>query len=180
MAADNNWQEIKAELEAETQRIFLECPDEIKRFHYGVITHSDAGKYAKGQYFGHWTHVYAEYYSYAGAELSGIISWASDPEFTLAQIKKIFMSLSIGAFGLGEYGGQKTLGRYAQSIAALFDSDITKEEMVLVLKAYQALVSRLYWWVHWYFPWGIGPVMCRRLEPEDIREIVRLSEGDRI
>ena len=80
METANNWQELKADLEAETQRVFLECPDEIKRFHYGIISHSDAGKYAKGQYFGHWTHVYAEYYSLAGAELTGIIRWASDPD----------------------------------------------------------------------------------------------------
>jgi len=176
MAAISNWYEIKAELERETAQILTSCPDEIKRFHYGIITHSDAGKYAKEQYFGHWTHVYAEYYAYSSTELNNLVRWAEDPEFELHHLKKAFTGLSIGALGVAEYGGQKRLGYFATAIIDLFDTSMTKSELAEVLKVYQAFVSRLYWWMHWYFPWGIGPVLCHRLSEEDIREIARLSQ----
>ena len=69
------WQQLKAELEAETEHLFETCPDEIKRFHYGLMTHSDAGKYSLNQFFGHQVHCYAGYYGYI-AQIAGIINLA--------------------------------------------------------------------------------------------------------
>jgi hypothetical protein len=77
---------------------------------------------------------------------------------------------------LVEYGGQKSLGEYTDRTIAVLDSVKTKEEFLELLNAFQAYVTRLYWWFHWYFPWGIGPAVCRRLTPEDVKEIVRLSK----
>ena len=132
------WQELQQELEEQTKEIFLTCPDEIKRFHYGIITHSDAG-------------------------------------FSLSSLKRAFIDLSAGAFGMGEYAGQKNLSKYAAKMVEAFDTLQTKEELLELLKAYTAYAGRLYWWFHWYFPWGIGPTLCHRLSPEDIEEIKRLS-----
>jgi hypothetical protein len=52
----------------------------------------------------------------------------------------------------------------------------TREEAIELLNVFQEFVSRLYWWFHWYFPWGVGPGLFPRLSPEDIKEIVRLSQ----
>lgn len=46
------------------RKILAKRSDKVKSFHYGVITHSEAGKYVMNQYFGHCVHLYA-----------GIILW---------------------------------------------------------------------------------------------------------
>ena len=169
------WQELKKELEEETDKIFLTCPDEIKRFHYGIITHSEAGKYALEQYFGHWVHAYAGYYGYSSG-IGGIIKLAMDPDFTLAQAKKIFTTNMGASEFLAEYGGQKLQWKYTAAVLEGWDAVETKEELLELLNAYWAYMNRLYWWFHWYFPWGIGASLCHRRSPEDIKEMVRLSQ----
>jgi len=170
------WQEVKKELEEETSKIFLICPDEIKRFHYGIITHSDAGKYSFEQYFGHWVHAYAGYYGYT-SQIGNIIGLVMDTDFDLAQIKKIFQAMIMSSSPVfAEYGGQKLQWEYSAKLVEAWDSVETREELVELLKAFHAFISRLYWWFHWYFPWGIGSSLCHRRSPEDIKEMVRLSQ----
>jgi len=168
--------ELKKELEEETRKIFLTCPDEIKRFHYGIITHSDAGKYSFDQYFGHWVHAYAGYYGYT-AEIGNILRLAMDPRLDIAQVKIVFeaMIMSSSPF-FAEYGGQELQGKYSAEMVKVWDTAQTREELVGLLKAFHAFISRLYWWFHWYFPWGIGSSLCHRRSPEDIKEMARLSQ----
>ena len=173
--ANAPWLELMKDLEKETEKIFETCPDEIKRFYYGIITHSDAGKYAKDQYFGHWVHLYGEYYSYSSTFMTSMIGWAADPNFSLKQFKKLFVPLSAGAIGLGLYAGQETLGKYTKRMFELIEKIETKEQLVQLMQAWATFVSRLYWWVHWYFPWGVGPAIAYRKSPEDIREMARLA-----
>lgn len=173
-----DWRGLVNELERETDRISIECPDEIKRFHYGIISHSEAGKRSFNQYFGHFVHLYGFYFSYCSSVLPIILSLAMDERFGLEQLKELFRRHApVGP--MIQYGGQESLGKYSEKCLAALDTLTSKEEFILLLKAWNAYVSRLYWWVHWYFPWGIGPAVCRRLEPEDIKEIVRLSNIDR-
>jgi hypothetical protein len=175
-AMPSSWKELKKELEIETKKLFEKCPDEIKRFHYGIITHSEAGKYSLNQYFGHWVHVYAFYFVYANNMPESIRRISSDPEIEIKHLKKIFVNIfSIVPF-MAEYGGQKTIGKYTNKMFKVLDTINTKDEFVELLDVYQTYISRLYWWFHWYFPWGIGPSISRRLSPEDIDEIVRLSK----
>jgi hypothetical protein len=177
--AEKSWRDLKKELAAETRRLFKTCPDEIKRFHYGIISHSEAGKYALNQFFGHWVHAYAHYMMYSSDMLDSVRRLARDPAFNLVQVKKMFCDISCPNGHptlLVEYGGQKSLGEYTDRTIAVLDSVKTKEEFLELLNAFQAYVTRLYWWFHWYFPWGIGPAVCRRLTPEDVKEIVRLSK----
>jgi hypothetical protein len=75
----------------------------------------------------------------------------------------------------GEYGGQKLQAKYSAKMVEAWDSVQTKEELLELLKTFHAFISRLYWWFHWYFPWGIGSSLCHRLSPEDIKEIARLG-----
>ncbi|MCX8126007.1 MAG: hypothetical protein N3E40_02525 [Dehalococcoidia bacterium] len=176
MTAD--WQKLVTELENETDRITTECPDEIKRFHYGLITHSEAGKRSFNQYFGHFVHLYGFYFSYSDFILPIMLGLAMDRRFNLEQLKEMFRRYApVGP--MAQYGGQKSLGAYAEKCVAALDSLNSKDDFIELLKAWTAYVSRLYWWVHWYFPWGIGPTVCRRLEPEDIKEILRLSKLDK-
>lgn len=169
-----SWQELKKQLEEETEKISDTCPDEIKRFHYGIITHSDAGKYSLNQYFGHWVHLYAYYSMYCSSTLAIIMRLANNPDFELNHLKELFIqSVPVGPFAA--YGGQATMDKYGNEMLKALDTVQKKEEFIELLDAWQVFISRLYWWIHWYFPWGVGPALCRRLSEEDIREIERLS-----
>ncbi len=176
------WEELRDELVRETDRVFTVCPDEIKRFRYGLITHSDAGKHALNQYFGHWVHNYAAYMIYSSDTLDAVRRLARSPAFDLKQLTELVQEISMPRAGennfslLIKYGGQKSLGTYVEKVLAALPSLQTKQEFLDLLGAFQAYVSRLYWWFHWYFPWGIGPVLCPRRSAEDVKEMVRLSQ----
>ena len=171
-----SWQELKKELEEATRKIMVTCPDEIKRFHYGIITHSDAGKHAINQYFGHMEHTYDWYVGYAEHIHPSILRLAADPDFELKHVKKMLAAALGNVDFFAAYGGQKSVANYANEVVGAFDTVQTKEEFVELLKAFQLYVSRLYAWFHWYFPWGLGPSLFQRVSPEDIKEIKRLSQ----
>jgi hypothetical protein len=170
------WKDLKEELEEETKKLFENCPDEIKRFHYGIISHSDAGKESLNQYFGHWVHTYGFYYIYSMTIPQSIRQLANNPVMDLIQIKAIFCDFfSIVPF-MGEYAGQKTIVKFSEKMIAVMDSIETKDEFIELLDVFHTYFIRLYWWFHWYFPWGLGASSCQRLTREDIDEIVRLSK----
>ncbi len=169
------WQKLKEELDRVTEELSFKCPDEILRFHYGLITHSEAGKYSINQYFGHWVHLYAFYMGYTEQVLGLQIQTAMDPSYSLEQCKDLYRRSS--TFGpMIQYGGQYTLGKYADEMLKAIDSIGSKEDFLSLLRSWHGFVSRIYWWVHWYFPWGIGPAAFQRLTQDDVREIVRLSQ----
>jgi hypothetical protein len=170
------WQQLIGELEAETARLFKTCPDEIKRFHYGLMTHSDAGKYALNQFFGHQVHSYAGYYGYC-AEINGIIHLAHDPEISPGTVKKVFQAIIMSSSPFfAKYGGQHIQGKYSKKVEEVWDTCETRDELVQLLEAYSGVLQRLYWWFHWYFPWGVGPIVSRRVSAEDVKEMQRLLD----
>ena len=172
-----SWKELKSELEAETRKIMTTCPDEIKRFHYGIIIHSQAGKYNLNQYFGHMDHAYDYYVSYLDYVFPSIRRLAMDPDFELKHLKNWFVgSIAWSAAMFEEYGGQKSLNKYVAEMVGVFNTVQTKEEFVELLGAFNAYASRLRDWFYWYFPWGIGASVFQRVSPEDIKEIKRLGK----
>ena len=173
-----SWKELAEELEEETRKIGAICPSEIKRFHYGLITHSEAGKFALNQYFGHWVHAYACYFILAADILPSIGRLVADPKVDLEYAKHAFCDImqSGNMFLLWAYGGQKSYGKYVQEMIQVFDTVQTKDQFVNLLEAFQAYMARLYLWFHWYFPWGIGAALYQRVEPEDVDEMRRLIQ----
>jgi len=170
-----NWKDVVTELQKQTEAIAIECPDEIKRFRYGIITHSDAGKHSLEQYFGHWVHAYAGYYGFVN-EINICIQMAASPEIDLKSAKIFFKAMMHVAPFFADYAGQKMFANAAAAVIDFLDTVETKPDMVTLITAFHGLESRLYWWFHWYFPWGIGPVLCHRWSEEDIKEMVRLSK----
>jgi hypothetical protein len=77
---------------------------------------------------------------------------------------------------LAEYGGQKLQWKYTEAVINIWDTIESREELFGLLNAYWVYMSRLYWWFHWYFPWGVGASLCHRLSPDDVKEIERLSQ----
>jgi hypothetical protein len=170
-----NWHDVVDNLKTRTQETFLTCPDEILRFRYGVITHSDAGKLSFDQYFGHWVHMYAWYLDKV-YDVNQIIAMTRDPSFDYRMIKRVFWAIvADGVRFTAIYGGQKLIAEATKEVYESMDSVGSADDMALLLQTYHTYLSQLYWWFHWYFPWGIGPVLCHRQSAEDIKEMVRLS-----
>jgi hypothetical protein len=168
------WQETVKQLEAETQKLALECPNEIKRFHYGLITHSDAGKYSYNQYLGHFVHLYGLYFALSDFILPMIVRFAGDPVYSLDALKDLLRKFTITDLS---YGGQNQWGEMAKKVQAAINDVSNREHFTELAKAYHAYVNRRYWWIHWYFPWGAGPAICPRVSAEDVKEMARLLEN---
>lgn len=172
-----SWKELKRELEEATRKIMTTCPDEIKKFYYGTITHSEAGKYNLNQYFGHFVEAYDFYSTYSIFILGSLLGLAMDPDFELKHVKKMFCDMSArGVATFVEYGGQKTLAKYLDEMLTALDTVQTKEEFVELLKAFKAYVTRCYAWFDFYIPWGLGPAGFQRRSPEYLKEMIRLSQ----
>jgi hypothetical protein len=175
---ENAWLKLKEKIMHEAKKIQAKCPDEVKRFHYGLMTHSEAGKYAMGQYFGHWVHLY-----------SGLITWdymvsillgiAMDPYFDFETVKKLFRVFFGDPSFMREYAGLGTFASFLEEIGKNLDDLRTKEEFADLISALKLYIGNLYAWHHYYFPWGIGPVFFRILTEEDIEEIERLKRKSR-
>jgi len=161
---------------AETRRIFVTCPDEIKRFHYGLMLHSEAGKSAMNQYFGHLVHTYCGYYI-MNADITAILNLASSGSMSLRDLKKIFDAVLLPrSIFLGDYAGQKIQAKYTKLVSDSLDQEQSLGESINSLRAYLALIGRLYWWFNWYFPWGIGPAMVHTISRSDLHEMLRLAK----
>ena len=170
-----SWKEVREALEQETKRISLSCPDEIKRFHYGIITHSDAGKRAYNQFLGHYVHLYSFYFGYSGTTLNLFGELTRDSRYSLEQLKDLFLR-TVPSRPMTEYSGQIALSDWGERVVAALPGVQTKQEFAELLAAWTAYMGRRYWWIHWYFPWGAGPAICKRISREDIMEMVRLVE----
>ena len=81
-----SWRELKREIEAETERIRLQEPDEMKKVRFGLIE-SGAGSY--GQYFTALDFVYHEVRTLGCSSLYGILKMADAPGFTLGHLKAL-------------------------------------------------------------------------------------------
>jgi len=171
---ENTWMKLKEKIMDEAKKIQAKCPDEVKRFHYGLITHSEAGKYAMGQYFGHWVHLYSGLMTWDYL-ISFLAGFAIDPHFDLETIKRLFKIFFGDPSFIREYAGLDTFASFLEEIGKNLDSLRTKEEFADVISALKIYIGNLYAWCHYYFPWGIGPVFFRRLTREDVEDIKRLS-----
>jgi hypothetical protein len=165
------WQEVKKALDEETRKWSAVCPDELKRFHYGLITHSDAGKYAFNQYLGHFVHLYGFYFAESSMIVTTIEGMVNDPRYDLDQLKDILRRFTPTDTS---YSGQNILGSMAKRVLACLDTLGSKADFLELLGSWACLVARLYWWCHWYFPWNAGPAVCRRTSKEDVKEMQRL------
>lgn len=168
-----SWQAVKKALDEETRKWSAVCPDKLKRFHYGLITHSDAGKYAHNQYLGHYVNLYGFYFAESSMIVTTIEGMVGDLSYDLEQLKDLLRRFTPT---YTSYSGQNILGSMAKRVLSCLDTLNSKDDLLELLGAWACLVARLHWWCHWYFPWNSGPAVSRRVSKEDVKEIQRLLE----
>lgn len=156
---------LAAEIGAETERIWLDEPEEIRAMRLGVFT-SDAGSY--GQYFSNLVFVNGDMRALSTWITPAVVVRALDSDdFTLDQCKRLFSWINLVNVDFLAYCGFVTFGEYVHRIVAVLPQVTTKDELGALLGAWYAYANRLYLWVHHTFPWGLGTAYPK-LTPEDL------------
>ncbi len=158
-------QELLADLEAETNRIWLDEPEEIKAMRLGVFT-SGAGSY--DQYFSNLVFINGDMRALSTWITPSVILGSLDDEtFTLEQCQKLFAWTNLVFVDFLAYCGFTTYAEFAQRIVAAAEEIASKDEFREVVSAWYRYANRMYLWVHQVFPWGLG-VAFPKLSDEDL------------
>lgn len=156
---------LQQELKDETDRIWLDEPEEIKAMRLGVFT-SDAGSY--GQFFSNLVFVNGDMRALSTWITPAIIVRALDDDrFDLDQCKDLFAWTNLVNVDFLAYCGFVKFGTFVHRIVEVFPQIQTKEELSELLAAWYAYANRVYLWVHHTFPWGLGTAYPK-LSSEDL------------
>lgn len=163
-------EQLKKEIEEEVQRVWVREPDEIKRLRIGIIE-SGAGSY--GQYFSPLVISEGEARTLGALCLTTIFKVIDDPEFELSHIRKLSkMLIPVSASFLG-YCGLKKLQDFNHRYLEIMEKTDSRKELKWVLDSLLVYANRMYGWIRFYFPWGLG-TQFRRKTKEEIQELQRL------
>ncbi len=165
-----SWKELKKEIEAETERIRLQEPDEVKKIRLGLIE-SGAGSY--GQYFTTYDFVHHEVRAFGCYNLYGILKAAELPGFTLDQLKallRIYAPVSAEFIG---YCGLQTIWDFTKRTLDILDTIESEDDFLGLIASLTRYVNQVMSWTHHYFPWGIGVLFPQRTK-EDLEDALRL------
>lgn len=168
-----DWRQLKTQIEAKIDEIWIEEPAEIQLIKWGV-NRKRAG--SGGQYFS--TLVQLETYTIILGQrtLYTLMLMASKPETDIALVKRLtsaFLAETFNPFEfLGDLGLEsvETLG---QEYLKTFEQVQSKEEYIELTGALFTYVSRMHRWVHFLFPWNIGMAFPQR-SPEEVRAIAQI------
>ncbi len=169
-----SWKKLKEEIDAETRRIWLQEPDEVKKLRLGLVE-SGAGSY--GQYFTTFDFAHHEVRTFGCTSLYGILKVADVPGFSLDQLKamlRIFAPVSAEFIG---YCGLETVWAFTKRTLDLLDTLDSSEEFIELVASLARYVNKIMSWTHHYFPWGIG-VLFPQKTAEDINDFRRLAKGE--
>jgi hypothetical protein len=165
--------QLLADLEAETDRIWLEEPEEIKAMRLGVFT-SGAGSY--DQYFSNLVFINGDMRALSTWITPSVILNALDDEsFSLEQCQRLFAWTNLVFVDFLAYCGFVKYAELAQRIIAAAEEIESKDEYRTVIEAWYRYANRMYLWVHQVFPWGLGTAFPK-LSPDDLEFMAKAGE----
>jgi hypothetical protein len=146
--------EIIDRLNAETDRVWLTEPDEVKRLRAG---YSPLGSGAGGQNFSNMVFVNGDMRALSTWITPGVMLRAlQDETYTLKQCQDLFAWINMVNVDFLAYAGFTTFAGLTHEIVRYFPTMKTKEDFQRVLEAWYPYANRMYYWVHQMFPWGLG------------------------
>jgi hypothetical protein len=168
----SDWRDLKAEIEAEIDRIWLEEPIEIQKIRWGVI---DSGAGSGGQSFTVLVHLEAFLMIFGANVLYRLVRLAHDGTLDMPALRAttlLFLGKPFNVFEfMGDLGLPRLHGIGDRYVAALEGIE-TAEDYVAVTGALMTYVIRLHRWIHFYFPWNLGVAFPHR-QPADFAAFVR-------
>lgn len=168
----SNWQELKAAIEAETKRIWLTEPDELKIQRLGLLKNK-AGSY--GQYFGTWDFANGMMRDLSMYVMYPMLKLYETDNYSLDQMKQMYTTIVPVFTEYLRYSGYPTLCKYCYAFRDVMPEIETKEDFVSVYKALLKYCNKLAAWVYHYAPWEMA-VSFRQKDEEWVKEAQRLID----
>lgn len=168
----NMWQELTAAIEAETKRIWLTEPDELKIQRLGLLKNK-AGSY--GQYFGTWEFANGMMRDLSMYTMYPMLRLMNTGDFTLAQMKQMYCAIIPVYTEYLRYSGYPTLYRFCKAFRESMDGIEASEDFLSVYKSLLKYCNKLAAWVYHYAPWEMA-VSFRQKDQAWVREAQRLLD----
>jgi hypothetical protein len=163
-----DWRDVKAEIERQIDRVWINQPLEIQKLHWGIV---DSGAGSGGQSFTVLVHLEA-YLMLTGADIMFRflkVSQYTDVDLqTLVKMTREFVCGTFNTFEFLEDLGLTGMHALGQTYADSMDTLKTKEEYVELTGAMMTYVIRMHRWIHFIFPWNLGVAFPHRKEDEVI------------
>lgn len=157
------WQDLKAKIDAENERILEEPPEEVVQvMHYRIID-SDAG--TDGTVMGTWFYACTDA-RYVVAYLYQIIRSAMDPAFTADQLRYMTKWLEPKVAEFVGYCGFHKLWEFMKSVIETMEEIDDRDDLLELLNSMYLYASHINAWIHHYFPWNIAYTFPHRTAEE--------------
>lgn len=163
--------ELIAELERETDRIWLDEPAEIVLVRNGVTV---GGGGSAGQYFSVLVHLEAFMMILGPHVMFRLLLLAKDEQIDLYALRETTLTLFERPFAHFEFLGDLGLSsvhrlgdRYLDELRTIE----SREDFVRLTVAFVTFFNRMFRWVHGIFPWNLGAVFAKQ-DVEDVDALV--------
>lgn len=166
------WQALKTKIEAETQRIWLTEPDEMKIQRMGLLKNK-AGSY--GQYFGTWDFANGMMRDLSMYTMYPMLRLFLNGNFSLAQMKEMYATIVPVYTEYLRYSGYPTLSAFCREYRASMDSIERSEDFIALFKTLLGYCNKLAAWVYHYAPWEMA-VSFRQKDQTWVSEAQRLLD----
>lgn len=145
---------LRADIRAETDKIWLDEPYEIKSMRLGIFP---SGSGTRGQYFTNLVFINGDMRALSTWITPGVVLRAvEDDSFTLEQAKNLFKWINVVSVDFLAYTGFVNFSEFVHRIIACYDEIETKDQFRELLVDWYAYANRMYLWVHHMFPWALG------------------------
>ena len=162
-----NWQQVVADIEKETEKVWLDEPLEITRLRMG-IAEFDAG--TDGQIFAVVLNLNGETRAFAVRVCFHLLKKVENPDMPLESLKLLAQNFLPNNAGTMHFLGLKKIKYFSDDVLAVLDQLKSKEEFKELIGALYAYANRMMFWIHEITPHGLG-VFYPKQNKKTIEEI---------
>ena len=148
------------ELNAERDRIWLECPEEIRNLGKGVVPRRTG---AHGQYFTTLMFAEGEARTLSDELLWGIIEISQKHDFDLPTMVLVVDQIVTYKAAFFDFVGIPEAGSFLLKYVDAAKSAESKEEFLELTQAAITYVNKVHMWVDAVFPWGVANAFKRQV-----------------
>lgn len=168
-----DWRELKAYIEWEIEKNWLEEPSEMKKLRNGIVT-TGAGSF--NQYLS--TMMFINVYTIAFGQhmFFMFVQLCDDPEVSLEILKKMTDNEIMKGFQPTQFLAHVStpeVHEMALNIVKVLPQINTKDEYRELMGAYVRYINLLHYWHHCTFPWHLG-LLYQYKTVEEINEMYQL------
>lgn len=150
--------EAIAALDAERERIWLTCPEEIERLGQGHVPRRTG---SHGQYFTTLMFAEGESRTLSDELLWGLIEIGQKTDFDLRTVVLIVDQIVSYKAAFFDFVGMPEAGKFLQLYVEGARAATSQEEFLQLTRAAITYVNKVHMWVDAVFPWGVSNAFKR-------------------